>query len=351
MAGRYVLSSGAACTLGEHLRGMGGSCLLPCDRHPSEDLLARMADGIRLGSDVKSVEVRRLERPKCEKPRARELAASIKASGATVVVALGSSKVLDLSRAAMKPLQPERPALVLVPSIVSSNACVGSLAVMYDEEGRVNGFWQLDRAPELVAVDLDFVVGADPRFLAAAMGDQLASSLEALHACALRGQGGAGPAAHAAALDALLVGGRVTLDALKAHEAAPLLELVVRAVTHYTPAQEAASGVVLCHALGEALSVDPDVRGRMHGEVVGACVRAELVAAGERDAVGEWVRFLHGVGLPASLAELGVRDISESRVLGLCEQALAGMMGEGSARRWTADEMAVAVLEAESLVA
>lgn len=351
MAGRYVLSSGAACTLGEHLRGMGGSCLLLCDRHPSEDLLARMADGIRLGSDVKSVEVMRLERPKCEKPRARGLAASIKASGATVVVALGSSKVLDLARAAMKPLQPERPALVLVPSIVSSNACVGSLAVMYDEEGRVNGFWQLDRAPELVVVDLDFVVGADPRFLAAAMGDQVASSLEALHACTLRGQGGAGPVAHAAALDALLVGGRATLEALNAHEEAPLLELVVRAVTHYTPAQEAASGVVLCHALGEALSADPDVHGRMHGEVVGACVPAELVAAGERDAVGEWVRFLHDVGLPASLRELGVRDISESRVLGLCEQALAGMMGEGSARRWTADEMAVAVLEAESLVA
>lgn len=129
-----------------------------------------------------------------------------------------------------------------------------------------------------------------------------------------------------------------------------MLEMVVRAITNYTPRQEAASAVYLAHALGEALSADPDVAGRMHGEVVGACVPAELVAAGEREAVSEWAGLLREVGVPVGLADLGIRDVTREHVLALCEEAVGGMMGQGSARAWSPAEMAEAVLEAESLV-
>lgn len=67
-------------------------------------------------------------------------------------------------------LGPGRPALALVPTVVSSNACVSSLAVMYGDDGLPSGFWRLDRPPELVAVDPQLVASASPRLLASALG-------------------------------------------------------------------------------------------------------------------------------------------------------------------------------------
>ena len=133
--------------------------------------------------------------------------------------------------------------------------------------------------------------------------------------------------AHQEALATLAEDGRAALNAVSRHVVTPQLERVVQAVTYYTPAQERVASVYVAHALGEALAARHEVRGRMQGEVVASCVPAELVAAGEREAVPHWVELLHSAGLPASLAELGFLNLNESRTRDLCGDALAGMMG------------------------
>lgn len=343
MMGRYVLESGCVYTLGKHLCGLGERCLVLTDRHPSEEFLTQVADGIAADSGIVSIETMRLERPRCEKGAARELAARIAEAGPDIVVALGASKIIDLARAALRCLQPNRPTLALVPTIVASNACVGSLAVMYGGDGLVNGFWSLDCEPELVAVDPQLVAEASPRFLAAAIGDQVASSLEAIHCARYRGADAEGIEEHVKALEVLLKHGEAAIASVERHEVTPELLEVLRAVTFYTPEQSAASGVFVCHALGEILSVEPEVK-EMHGEVVGALVPAELVAAGEHDDVNRRKAFLHSIGLPAGIEELGLTDTSHAHVEELCELALLGLTGQGSVFPGTASEMADAVL-------
>ena len=348
MTANYVLEAGAACSLGGYLQGLGGSCLLLCDRHPMDDLLACMREGILAQGDVSSVEVLRVERPHCEKGRARELARDISARAVDIVIAFGSSKILDLARATLRCLQPDRPALVLVTSVVASNASVGSLAVMYGEDGLPNGFWKLDRAPELVVIDPTFVLDAPARLLAAAMGDQLASSLEATDGARMAGQWGSGENDHVHAIETIFAHGVQAMDELARREQGTSLMKVLRAVTYYTPSQERSASARMCHVLGAALSADPRVMAT-HGEVVAACIPAELVLSDREDDLGRWAYLLRGLGLPACLADLGIDVADEGDVRRLVDVAASCLLGEGSVIAADREGAVRAVLRAERL--
>ena len=339
----YIVETGISKSLGHFMKALGSCCLVLHDAYATAETLTGVCEGIGMPCSALLTTA-----AACSKAEARLLASAIAESGADVVVAYGASKVLDLARAALKLLQPNRPSLVLVPTIVSSNACVGGLAVMYGDDGRVNGFWALDRAPELVAIDLDLVLGADPRFLSAAMGDQIASSFEAIHAAAGL-PNSAGVDAHATVLDTIRSYGASALAAVRAREMTHELECVVRCVTFATAEQQASSAVFMAHMLGEVLSSEPELSNRMHGEVVAACVPAELVVTGDVEAASAWIGVLRSLGLPASLAELGLADISRSRLEAFCRAGAGGLMTGEAARRWSAGEIAEFFLIAESL--
>ena len=339
----YVIEQGVLKSLGRHVEGLGSSCLVLHDRYATPETVACVCEGIGMGCRTLEIIA-----PTCSKAEARILALKIGESEPDLVVALGAGKVLDLTRAAMKALQPNRPALALVPLIVSSNACIGGLAVMYGDDKRVNGFWSLSCAPELVAVDLELVLGADSRFLSAAMGDQIASSFEAIHAAAA-GENPLGTEAHAATLETIRLQGPAALAAVRAHEMAPELERVVRCVTYASSEQLTSSAVFMAHMLGEVLSAEPELAQRMHGEVVGACVPAELVAMGDIEGAQAWIDILRSLGIPASLAELGLSDVCVERIVSICQASVSGMMVGEAAHKWSADEMAEFVLTAENL--
>ena len=339
----YLIERGISKSLAHYAKDFGSSCLVLHDRYATPGIVADVCAGI--GMKCGALEI---AAPICSKVEARTLASRIAESEADLVIALGAGKVLDLARAAMKVLQPDRPSLALVPLIVSSNACIGGLAVMYGEDKRVNGFWSLDRAPELVAVDLELVLRADSRFLSAAMGDQIASSFEAVHAAAA-GTNSLGLEEHAAALAAIRMQGPAALAAVRARETAPELERVVRCVTYATPEQQSSSAVFMAHMLGEALSAEPELAQRLHGEVVGACIPAELVAMGDMEGARVWIGILRSLGIPASLAELGLGDVCAERIVSICQAGASGMMAGEAARRWSPDELAEFVLAAEDL--
>ena len=347
---QYVLEDGVSTRLGTLLPKGDGRCFLITDHHSTEDYLAQVEEGLVGGGACAEVEVLRAGRGLCDKDEARAIARHVRETGVSLVVGLGNSKVLDLSRAILSPIKPDCLPYALVPTSVSSNACVGRLAVMYDRNHRVNGFWGLEQGPVLVAVDMEVVSRTPARLLALAIGDQVASSLEAIHASEARGIEPEGLDDHVRALDVLREQGREAFKVAGSGQVTPAFETVIRAITYYAPAQEAASGVNLAHSVGEVLSALPELARRSHGEVVGACVPAELVVSGNVDAVLGWANLLGDVGLPVGLAQLGLQDVSRPSVEELCEQAASGMMGLDSPCCRNVSSMVDALLEAEELV-
>lgn len=297
----------------------------------------------------------RLPYKACTRANAEATGALVNESGADVVVAVGGSKVLDLVRAGLHFCGTfRRPALVMVPSVLNSNSCATSMSVIYDDEGQMCDFWNLGRPAEQVIVDTELLARVPARQLASAIGDQVSSSVEALHT--LERMGGAGSydplavAHHQAVLDVLAREGAAAVAAAGTGEVTPAFEHVCHAVTRYTGPELAIATSFLSHVLDEALIGIPELAGFMHGELVGFGVMAEMVAAGTPDDMYAWADLFERIGVPATLDELGIGSITRSELTAACERAADKVMASRAVVPFSPAQMAASVLEADALV-
>ncbi len=98
------------------------------------------------------------------------------AAGATLLIGAGGGKALDTAKAAARDLGLP---VIVVPTIAASDAPCSALAVIYTEDGAVAYDTFLPSNPDLVLVDTALIARAPARFLAAGIGDALATYYEA----------------------------------------------------------------------------------------------------------------------------------------------------------------------------
>lgn len=255
---------------------------------------------VRFGGECTQLEIGRVE-------------AAARLAGARVVVGVGGGKVLDTARAAAAGLGLP---VVCCPTIASSDAPCSALSVIYDERGKVEEFRIYGRNPDLVLVDTRVVALAPARFLVAGMGDALATVFEA-RACAIgnvKNMRGGGSTRTALALTelcyrTLLEDGLDALAAARAHSVTPAFERIVEANTLLSGLGFESSGLAAAHSVHNGLSVCPETRPFLHGEKVAFGTLVHLVLEGqERDQLEEVLRFSESVGLPVTLAGIGLED-------------------------------------------
>ena len=324
---RYTQGAGATSRLGGELSTLGlGGPLLVVAAPSAARLLAETWKASLGGAGIPFVvfpfggecSLREIERVK-------EAALG---AGARVVAGAGGGKVLDTARAAAAALGLP---VVCCPTVASSDAPCSALSVIYTEQGVVEEIRVYGRSPDLVLVDTEVVAQAPARFLAAGMGDALATVFEA-RACALSGarntRGGA-PARAAQALAelcyrTLLEDGVEALGAAAAHVVTPALERVVEANTLHSGLGFESSGLAAAHSIHNGLTVAPETRRFLHGEKVafGTLVHAVLEGA-KRATVEEVLGFSTSIGLPVTLAEVGLFDPPRSLVDAMAVRATA----------------------------
>ena len=292
----------------------------------------------------------------CSYGNIERLAADIAEHAPEIVVAVGGSKCLDLVRGALHYAGRKRPTLVLMPTVPASNASSNGMSVIYeDNTGDMVDFWNLAVMPECAIVDTELMVAAPVRTLVSGIGDQIASSVEALHTLQATGLiEGCDPfcvAHHRVVLDVLAA---YSIDAVASHaagEVTPALEHVLHAITRYTGPELAVATSYFAHILDEALiGAFPAVAQRMHGEVVAFGVLSEMVAFGTPDEMYPWVDVYRKIGLPCTLAELGIPDVGYNEVLAACTAGADKIMASRAVVRWEPEQMAEAVMQAEKVV-
>lgn len=322
--GRYIQGSGALSRLGNELSRLGKRHFCICSPHPLEHLLPPLLPDLERAG---AVAVERFGRECTDQEIARLLQAALD-FGAQTVTAVGGGKTLDTAKAVAA--RAGLPAAV-VPTIASTDAPCSSVCIVYASDGVFKRVDLLPRNPDLVLVDTDVMAKAPARFLAAGMGDALATWFEAESCRVSRGRNIAGDVgsmtAHALArlcYETVRDWGTAALTACQAGVVTPALERVVEANTLLSGLGFESGGLGAAHSVHNGLTALPGVRGRQHGEKVAFGVLASLILTDKPLALMDEVYGLcAALGLPTTLADLGLAGVSAEDLLRVAEKACA----------------------------
>jgi glycerol dehydrogenase len=283
----------------------------------------------------------------------------IKASGRTnesrIVIGAGGGKVLDAARAAADDLNLP---IVNCPTIASSDAPCSALSVIYTEEGVFQEYRFYRRNPDLVLVDTQVVAMAPPRLLVAGMGDALATWFEAKtcvdgHVRNMRGGRSTRSAEMLANLcyNILIEDGSDALRAVQTQVVNPALERLVEANTLLSGLGFESSGLAAAHAVHNGLTAAPLTHPYYHGEKVAYGLMTQLVLEGKpRSVIDPVLAFSTSVGLPITLAEIGLTDLPRPMLEQIATRATAeGETIHNEPFPVTADMVADAILSADAM--
>jgi glycerol dehydrogenase len=310
---RYTQSKNATASLGNEMFGLGlrGPALMVAGRSARRLLSATWqttfgAAGIEhavhpFGGECSLAEIERVK-------------AAARQHQARLIVGAGGGKVLDTARAAAADL--DLP-VVNCPTVASSDAPCSALSVIYTEEGVFEQYRFYRKNPELVLVDTQVIAQGPPRLLVAGMGDALATWFEARtcvagHVKNMRGGASTRSALALAELchRTLLADGADALRAAQAQVVTPALERLVEANTLLSGLGFESSGLAAAHAVHNGLTAAPATHAYYHGEKVAYGLLVQLILEGQPRSVREEVlHFATEVGLPVTLAEIGLMDL------------------------------------------
>ena len=308
--GRYVQGAGALGGLGRYLTLLGSQDIA---------LLAssgRMAvDGGRIVASLQShgVSSHVVEfGGESSFDEINVLVERLQHSGMDALLAFGGGKCIDAGKAVAFRLGVP---VVVVPSLASNDAPCSALSVIYSVAGEVEGVEFYPSSPAMVVVDSQLVADAPPRYLAAGMGDAMATWFEARAVAA-------NPKAHTSlggkqTLAALAIGekcastlfehGAEAMEAVKRGTVTPALDDVIEANTLLSGLGFESGGLAVAHAVASALPTVKSVHdNHLHGEMVAIGLLVQLVIEDQPSDLDRVRELFSTVGLPVRLDEVSI---------------------------------------------
>ncbi|MFI9508786.1 glycerol dehydrogenase [Nocardia sp. NPDC052566] len=325
--GHYVQGRDATAALGAELTrlGIGGPIMIVAGAS-AHRLLADAWE--RSLSEAKIEYAVHRSGGECTRAEIATITEAAQNAGSAAILGAGGGKVLDAARAVAEDLDVP---MVSCPTTASSDAPCSALSVIYTEAGEVESYKLVRRNPALVLVDTSAVVQAPARLLVAGMGDALATWFEArtctaAHVRNMRGGASTRSATALAELcyNTLLADGAQALAAVENHTITPALERIVEANTLLSGLGFESSGLAAAHAVHNGLTAAAPTHAFLHGEKVAFGVLTQLVLEGAPTGEIETViDFCWEVGLPTTLAELGLADADRETLSAIATRATA----------------------------
>ncbi len=322
--GRYTQGAGALDTLGAEVARFGQNAYVICDPFVMDTLLSKFKAPLEKAVQAKIVRFA----GECSDEEIDRLSTEARESGCDVIVGVGGGKTLDTAKAVAYSLKVP---IAVVPTVASTDAPCSALAVIYTQEGAFKRYLLLPANPNLVLVDTQVVAAAPVRFLISGMGDALATWFEA-ESCRkgyrgnMTGNLGSMTAYALARLcyDTLIEYGVLAKSACENKAVVPALERVVEANTLLSGLGFESGGLAAAHAIHNGLTVLEQTHAYYHGEKVAIGTLASLFLTDqEPELVDEVYSFCEDVGLPTTLAEIGLGEASDVELMKAAEAACA----------------------------
>lgn len=314
--GKYIQGYDAICGLQEWVRRYGKKAFIIGSPSMFDKVMPRILSSIQ---ETIPVVVEKFER-ECSDEEISRLKTIADRETCDVVVGVGGGKTLDTAKAVAHEMNVP---VIIAPSIASTDAPCSSLSVIYRQDtGRIKRVLMLRRNPDVVLVDTKIIADSPERFLVAGMGDALATWFEA-ESCRLKHaknmvRAHSSMTAQALArlcYETLLEYGLSAKMACKHHVVIPALEHVVEANTLLSGIGFESAGLAAAHAIQDGLNALDKDHQFYHGEKVafGALVSLFLTDK-PSEMIDEVYAFCESVGLPTTLAALGLNGLSDAEI-------------------------------------
>ncbi len=245
-----------------------------------------------------------------------------------VLVGMGGGKTIDTAKIAAD--RANIP-VIIVPTIASTDAPTSGCAVLYTKEGMFSSVLYQRTNPTAVLVDTSIIAKAPVRFLVAGMGDALSTWFEARSCERTGSQNECGGTSTMAGLRIARLCYEVLLaDGLRAkkdcadHIVTPALERIVEANILLSGLGFESAGLASAHSIHNGLTALEETHSYYHGEKVAFGVLAGLLLTNSSNQEIDTVYgFCRDVGLPTTLADIGLKDAGPERLMIAAERACA----------------------------
>ena len=320
--GRYVQQPGVLANLGTELAHLGKSALIVAGGTAYDRLIPQHADA---WATQLTFTVERF-RGECLDDEIQRLAAS--ATDCDMIIGIGGGKVIDTAKAVGNAVGAR---VAIVPTIASTDAPTSAVSVIYTAAGQFDRCLFLTQNPDVVLVDSDVIAQAPDRFLVAGMGDALATWFEADACRQAYSHNQCGGNATLAALslarlcfDTILQYGVAAQASCQQNIVTPALEHVIEANTLLSGLGFESGGLAAAHSIHNGLTRLSGTHAFYHGEKVAIGVLAGLFLTDRPPSlIDEVYDFCESVGLPTTLADIGIAAATDDELLLVAEGACA----------------------------
>jgi glycerol dehydrogenase len=321
--GKYIQGAGAAGELPALVDALGARGLILA----SPSVLNKVLPGCGIDVRGQAPHVESFRGECCENELAR-LSGVVAQLHVDVVVGMGGGKTIDTAKIVA---DRARIPVIIVPTVASSDAPCSGCAVVYSQDGVFDSVQYQRSNPAAVLVDLDVIAAAPTRFLVAGMGDALATWFEA-RACdrtqSVNECGGLstrmGLTVARLCYDTLLAYGATAKADCERHAVTPALDSIVEANTLLSGVGFESGGLATAHSVHNGLTAVPETHAFYHGEKVAFGVLTGLHLTRAPSAEMEAVySFCEEIGLPTTLADIGIQDAGRELLLEVAMRASA----------------------------
>lgn len=322
--GRYIQGYNALQRLGPEMVRLGQKGLVICDPIVLKQVLPNYLPEIQ---EAVNVEIEKFN-GECSDEEIARLSQTAEQTGCNLIVGIGGGKALDTAKAVA--YQVKTP-VVVVPTIASTDAPCSALSVIYTPDGQFKRYLILPSNPNVVLLDTRVIAQAPVRFLVSGMGDALATWFEAesvknKYAGNMTGDIGSMTAYALAQLcyETLLQYGLAAKRSAAVQAVTPALEHIVEANTLLSGIGFESGGLAAAHAIHNGLTVLEPTHHYYHGEKVAFGTLTSLFLTDKPTSIiDEVFSFCELVGLPTTLADIGLAVVSDEELMQAAEAACA----------------------------
>jgi glycerol dehydrogenase len=329
LPGKYCQGKGILSELGKYILPYGQKPLILWeqflkDSYGSQIISSLQSHGLSYRDAIFSGE--------STKRAAQELSEIVRAESCDVVVGIGGGKAIDTAKGAAAF---SRVRLVIVPTVASNDAPSSACTVWYSEDGEYDGFDMWATNPDVIIADTEVIAKAPVRFFVAGMGDALATWPEASTCFSRRAVACTGGVQTITAMamarlcfDTILEYGIEAKAAVERQVATAAVDKVVEANILLSGVGWESGGLATAHAIANSLPLIHETHGLLHGEKVSFGLVTQLCLDQDLciDAIYRIVDFQIAVGLPVTLSDMNMQDVTRERLLEFAH----AVSGEGS---------------------
>lgn len=264
----------------------------------------------------------------CSKNEINRLKSVVQEKSCDLVIGIGGGKIFDTAKAVA---YYEKLPVLICPTIASTDAPCSALSVVYSDEGVFEEYLFLPANPNLVLMDTDIIVKSPARLTVAGIGDALATYFEA-RACERSDSGTcAGGKSTCAAMalaelcfNTLMEEGIKAKCALEAGVCTPAVEKIIEANTLLSGIGFESGGLAGAHAVHNGLTVLEECHHMYHGEKVAFGTITQLMLENiPMEELEDIIDFCIEVGLPVTLSQLGIMEVTEEKIMAVAKAACA----------------------------